>query len=329
MANRIIKHYYECEAAPVYSQREVKEIDKSKTISDLSRQDLQSLIDRLRMEREAESLIRDLKRSSGEIDNYENPAKVDTQTPVNQLYHHGILGMKWGVRRYQNKDGSLTPKGKKRLQDEVDQAYTFAKSSMENLKSIQQNIKNPTHLKAYNELKKYFEELAKDKSKIPTDPELLEIIRMEVEDLTEEIKDNALSHHGILGMKWGIRRFQKEDGTRTPEGKKRDAEKDYEDSEDYKTSRTNKKKATSGLSNEELRKLNERLQLENTYKNLTAEKIEKSESFVQKALKDAAGQALTEFSKGVFLGTAKILIKNAAPTFAEFAFSIKDTKKKD
>ena len=28
--------------------------------------------------------------------------------------HHGILGMKWGVRRYQNKDGSLTPKGKAR-----------------------------------------------------------------------------------------------------------------------------------------------------------------------------------------------------------------------
>lgn len=32
----------------------------------------------------------------------------------NELYHHGIKGMKWGVRRYQNKDGSLTPKGKKR-----------------------------------------------------------------------------------------------------------------------------------------------------------------------------------------------------------------------
>lgn len=32
----------------------------------------------------------------------------------NELYHHGILGMKWGVRRYQNKDGSLTPSGKKR-----------------------------------------------------------------------------------------------------------------------------------------------------------------------------------------------------------------------
>lgn len=31
-----------------------------------------------------------------------------------ELYHHGIKGMKWGVRRYQNSDGSLTAAGKKR-----------------------------------------------------------------------------------------------------------------------------------------------------------------------------------------------------------------------
>lgn len=30
------------------------------------------------------------------------------------LAHHGILGMKWGIRRYQNTDGSLTAAGKKR-----------------------------------------------------------------------------------------------------------------------------------------------------------------------------------------------------------------------
>lgn len=31
-----------------------------------------------------------------------------------ELMHHGILGQKWGVRRFQNEDGSLTPDGKER-----------------------------------------------------------------------------------------------------------------------------------------------------------------------------------------------------------------------
>ena len=35
-----------------------------------------------------------------------------------ELYHYGIKGQKWGVRRYQNDDGSLTPSGKKRYSDD-------------------------------------------------------------------------------------------------------------------------------------------------------------------------------------------------------------------
>ncbi len=35
------------------------------------------------------------------------------------LLHYGILGMKWGIRRYQNADGSLTSEGKKRYSNEL------------------------------------------------------------------------------------------------------------------------------------------------------------------------------------------------------------------
>lgn len=57
----------------------------------------------------------------------------------NELYHHGILGMRWGVRRYQNSDGSLTAAGKKRYN-------TYAgKSDKYKAKSEQYAEKTPAH----------------------------------------------------------------------------------------------------------------------------------------------------------------------------------------
>lgn len=43
-----------------------------------------------------------------------------------ELYHHGILGQKWGIRRYQNPDGSLTAAGKVRYSKEQRKALLNA-----------------------------------------------------------------------------------------------------------------------------------------------------------------------------------------------------------
>ncbi|GHU55279.1 hypothetical protein FACS1894132_11160 [Clostridia bacterium] len=61
--------------------------------------------------------------------------------------------------------------------------------------------------------------------------------------------DNHLQHHGILGMKWGIRRFQNKDGSLTSAGKRR--------------------KNASSMSDEELTSQVKRLSLESTYNKLS------------------------------------------------------------
>ena len=55
----------------------------------------------------------------------------------NELQHFGIKGMKWGVRRYQNKDGSLTPAGKKRYDESGEKKEATVDDYKESLKKAQ------------------------------------------------------------------------------------------------------------------------------------------------------------------------------------------------
>lgn len=59
------------------------------------------------------------------------------------LAHHGILGQKWGIRRYQNEDGTITEAGKKRI------------ARLEGKKKSQKSRYDVASKKYYNEVAKY------------------------------------------------------------------------------------------------------------------------------------------------------------------------------
>ena len=58
----------------------------------------------------------------------------------NNLQHHGILGQKWGVRRFQNKDGSLTKAGKERIQNKDNSSSKVDKEKTQNKQTADEFI---------------------------------------------------------------------------------------------------------------------------------------------------------------------------------------------
>lgn len=203
----------------------------------------------------------------------------------NYIKHHGIKGQKWGVRRFQNKDGSLTAKGKKRYNDDE---YDEERERLEQETAARRGVKYVRKTKKEREAedaeneKQFNARLEKDTAaQKRTEDRMKEVDKKlqakydlsSMEDLDKYYKEydeewfkildeerkkeglahadlftlDELYHHGIKGQKWGVRRFQNKDGTLTPAGKQKYGSKENFDKQYPEDVKKSINKAKSGL----------------------------------------------------------------------------------
>lgn len=114
----------------------------------------------------------------------------------NEIQHHGIKGQKWGRRRYQNKDGSLTPAGEKRYgtkenfesqyDEDVKTGLKATKKAVDGSKEmtrVTKEYQGERNRKKQQKANKMLEEAARDKARSMTDQELRDAVnRLNMEE---------------------------------------------------------------------------------------------------------------------------------------------------
>lgn len=143
------------------------------------------------------------------------------------------------------------------------------------------------------------------------------------------MSNNELTHYGILGMKWGIRRSEAQLARAKARRERR------QPSEDHIRAKALKKKKLKALSNNELRELNNRMQLETQYKDLKKKNKSAGRKFVEEVARDAAKETAKEYTKkftkkGLEYAATRVVSSGAVQSAkgrAEVAYAIAKNKK--
>lgn len=113
-------------------------------------------------------------------------------------------------------------------------------------------------------------------------------------------EEEEFAHYGVKGMKWGIRKDRYS-------GKRRKYKKSDEpdDSEDYKNAKSIGKKSLNQMTNEEIRQLNQRMQLENQNKQLLEQRRSAGQKFVSDTGRNVLNQSTSQVTgKVIAIGVA-------------------------
>lgn len=140
------------------------------------------------------------------------------------------------------------------------------------------------------------------------------------------MENTTLAHYGIKGMKWGVRR------TEAQLARARGKTITKTNSTSEKNPAAPKKKSLSEMSDEELRRTVDRLNLEARYRQLNPEKVSAGRRFINKVMNDVVVPAATEVAKNALKnalqGAADSLSSKATSKVASSSNSSNSTKPK-